>query len=137
MSRPFVEVVCPRCTGSGLVPRFYHNDQGRCFRCGGGGKIKMRAAPDGTADHDHRLAGTYWAPDKACIHCGLPAEQWPPIIPARWYEGQGWYIYWPVVEGTRVEHTIITGETRRKAQAEARRAIVSRIPNARIKWLAA
>ena len=136
MNRPRVVVTCPRCNGSGFVPRFGYYAKGLCFRCSGTGSITMRAAPDGTADHDHRLAGTYWAPeaDRACVLCGLAVEDWSPVVPARWCDGQGWLIYWP---GGHNEQMLVAGESRRKAQNVARTAILARLPNARVKWLAA
>jgi hypothetical protein len=93
----------------------------------------MRARPDGTADHEHRLSGEYWKADRdrACVVCGLAVADWPPVIPAHWHEGRGWLIYWGPAEQSWVE-----GDSRRKAQNAARTAILARLPNARIKWLA-
>lgn len=33
------EVACPRCKGEGKLDQYNHVAQGRCFKCGGEGKV--------------------------------------------------------------------------------------------------
>lgn len=96
----------------------------------GQGSIRVRAHRDGTVDHDHQIA---WpSPQDHCVKCGLPVEDWPPVVIAKWWPSTGeWAIYWP-----KDGQQLIGGHTRRKAQNEARRLILAKIPNARIKWTA-
>lgn len=132
MSRAMVDVTCPRCGGSGFIPRFGWYAKGLCFRCQGAGKVKMRAAPDGSVDHDHQ---TMWPGcEDRCALCGLPVADWPPVVIAKWWDLDArWQVFLPDRHG----EDFVAGETRRKAQNEARRLILGRVPNARIKWTVA
>ena len=33
------EIICPRCTGHGIIQKYNHIEGGRCFQCEGSGKI--------------------------------------------------------------------------------------------------
>lgn len=131
----YVEVPCPRCNGTDFVPQFAHVDHGHCFRCGGKGTIRQRLAPDGTVDHDHRIAGFAFLSeaDPPCVLCGLPASEWPPVVPAQWW-GDQWEVFLPGQTKYATERVFVEGE-RRKAQREARALILARVPKARIKWI--
>ena len=128
----YQEIVCPRCNGTDFVPRFSYHDHGHCYKCGGKGTIRVRTMPDGSVDHDHRLAG--YQPgvvDPVCFMCGLPSSQWPPVVPAQWWGDEaGWEVFLPPFGRT----TFVTGESRRKAQNAARTLIKATFPSARIKW---
>lgn len=36
---------CPRCSGNGRIVGFSHIVGGRCFECGGAGKVDLRSLP--------------------------------------------------------------------------------------------
>lgn len=41
-----VFIECPKCGGLGVLLSYYYVDQGRCFKCGGSGKIhRLTAKP--------------------------------------------------------------------------------------------
>lgn len=42
---------CPRCGGSGYIPRFKHVEGGICFRCKGEGIVEGKASPETRAKH--------------------------------------------------------------------------------------
>lgn len=132
-----VERKCSRCGGTGRVMRFGHIMRGLCFRCGGVGVVQVRAHRDGSIDHDHQVGMV--EPQDRCVvdGCGLPVQEWPPVVHACWYEANNTYTVYVPDPGRTHRQLFVSGETRRKAQSEVRRAVLADLPNARIKWATA
>jgi hypothetical protein len=128
-----IAVTCPRCGGTGLIPRYGHILKGLCFRCNGAKAIRIKARPDGTADHEHRLGGGYPNFTDDCGLCHLPVADWPVVVPAHFY-GDAYVVYLPV-QGGAPRVVEVPAETRRKGQVAVRALVAAEVPNFRIKWV--
>lgn len=129
-------IQCGRCGGTGLIPQYGHIAHGVCFQCKGAGTRTVKARPDGTVDHDHQLPGIYWramTPDESkCVHCGLPADEWPPVVAAVLH-ANGYAVH---LSAQQTIYGVGEGLATRQARAAVRALVLDAVPSARIKWRA-
>jgi hypothetical protein len=48
---------CAKCDGRGRINGFQHIASGRCFQCGGSGKVELAALTDGDIERAHYYMG--------------------------------------------------------------------------------
>lgn len=89
----------------------------------------MRAAPDGSVDHDHRLGGGYPTFTDDCGVCHLPVAEWPVVVPAHFW-GDFYDVYFP----GRTMRVPLKG-SRAKTQRDVRALVAAVLPKFRVKWI--
>ena len=50
----YMSTVCPACKGTGVIPHYYYNENGRCFYCGGSG-TKVQKWKEYTREYEQIL----------------------------------------------------------------------------------